>query len=82
MLSQEGEKLLSETRSVEVKVRPRLTELTDSWDTLIHNCKEKRSRLQEAYEVHTHTLNMYPNVSLRASDRRLFSGAAVPAFSG
>ena len=50
---QEGEKLLSESRSAEAKVRPRLRELTDSWDALIHNCKEKKSRLQEAYQVNT-----------------------------
>lgn len=48
---QDGEKLLSESRSAEAKVRPRLRELTDSWDALIHNCKEKKARLQEAYQV-------------------------------
>ncbi|GLD71857.1 spectrin beta chain, non-erythrocytic 2, partial [Lates japonicus] len=47
----EGEKLLSESRSADVKVRPRLRELTDSWDSLIHNCKEKKTRLQEAYQA-------------------------------
>ncbi|XP_071354370.1 spectrin beta chain, non-erythrocytic 5 [Trachinotus anak] len=50
-LTKEGEKLLSESHSAEVKVRPRLRELTDSWDSLIHNCKEKKSRLQEAYQA-------------------------------
>ncbi|XP_026156546.1 spectrin beta chain, non-erythrocytic 5 isoform X2 [Mastacembelus armatus] len=50
-LSQEGEKLLSENRSAEAKVRPRLRELTGSWDALIHNCKEKKVRLQEAYQA-------------------------------
>ncbi|XP_028251320.1 spectrin beta chain, non-erythrocytic 5 [Parambassis ranga] len=50
-LIKEGEKLLSDSRSVEIKIRPRLRELTDSWDTLIHNCKEKKTRLQEAYEA-------------------------------
>ncbi|XP_041668259.1 spectrin beta chain, non-erythrocytic 5 [Cheilinus undulatus] len=49
-LTKEGEKLL-ESRSVEVKVRPRLRELSDSWDTLIRNCKEKKTRLQEAYQA-------------------------------
>ncbi|XP_029350237.1 spectrin beta chain, non-erythrocytic 5 [Echeneis naucrates] len=47
-LTKEGEKLLSES---EVKVGPRLRELTDSWDALIHNCKEKKNRLQEAYQA-------------------------------
>ncbi|XP_056249803.1 spectrin beta chain, non-erythrocytic 5 [Seriola aureovittata] len=50
-LTKEGEKLLSQSRSADVKVGPRLRELTDSWDTLIHNCKEKKSRLQEAYQA-------------------------------
>ncbi|XP_039992754.1 spectrin beta chain, non-erythrocytic 5 isoform X2 [Xiphias gladius] len=50
-LTKEGEKLLSESGSADVKVRPRLRELTDSWDTLIHNCKEKKTRLQEAYQA-------------------------------
>ncbi|XP_040917192.1 spectrin beta chain, non-erythrocytic 2 [Toxotes jaculatrix] len=50
-LTKKGEKLLSESRSAEVKVRPRLRELTDGWDTLIHNCKEKKTRLQEAYQA-------------------------------
>lgn len=48
---QDGEKLSSESRSAEAKVRPRLRELTDSWDALIHNCREKKARLQEAYQV-------------------------------
>uniref|UniRef100_I3J096 Spectrin, beta, non-erythrocytic 5 n=1 Tax=Oreochromis niloticus TaxID=8128 RepID=I3J096_ORENI len=50
-LTKEGEKLLSESLSAEEKVRPRVRELTDSWDTLIHNCKEKKTRLQEAYQA-------------------------------
>ncbi|KAM9341571.1 spectrin beta chain, non-erythrocytic 5 [Symphorus nematophorus] len=50
-VTKEGEKLLSESRSAEVKVQPRLRELTDSWDALIHNCKEKKTRLQEAYQA-------------------------------
>ncbi|KAK2826814.1 hypothetical protein Q5P01_021028 [Channa striata] len=50
-LTKEGEKLLTDCSSAEAKVRPRLRELTDSWDTLIHNCKEKKTRLQEAYQA-------------------------------
>ncbi|CAJ1074861.1 spectrin beta chain%2C non-erythrocytic 5 [Xyrichtys novacula] len=49
-LMKEGEKLL-ESRSAEMKVRPRLRELTDSWDALIKHCKEKKTRLQEAYQA-------------------------------
>ncbi|CAK6979040.1 spectrin beta chain%2C non-erythrocytic 5 [Scomber scombrus] len=50
-LSKEGEKLVSDYRSAEAKVRPRLRELTDNWDALISNCKEKKTRLQEAYQA-------------------------------
>ncbi|XP_054470225.1 LOW QUALITY PROTEIN: spectrin beta chain, non-erythrocytic 5 [Anoplopoma fimbria] len=50
-LTKEAEKLLSECRSAELKVGLRLGELTDSWDALIHNCKEKKTRLQEAYQA-------------------------------
>ncbi|XP_029973399.1 spectrin beta chain, non-erythrocytic 5 [Salarias fasciatus] len=50
-LTKEAEKLLSECHAAESKVRPRLRELTDSWDALIHNCKEKKTRLQEAYQA-------------------------------
>ncbi|XP_069573815.1 spectrin beta chain, non-erythrocytic 5 [Brachyistius frenatus] len=50
-LTKEGEKLLSESRPADMKVRPRLGELTDSWDALISNCKEKKTRLQEAYQA-------------------------------
>nr|XP_046269773.1 spectrin beta chain, non-erythrocytic 5 [Scatophagus argus] len=50
-LTKEGEKLLSECRSAEVKVRPRLRELADNWDALICNCEEKKTRLHEAYQA-------------------------------
>ncbi|XP_027134554.1 spectrin beta chain, non-erythrocytic 5 [Larimichthys crocea] len=50
-VTKEGEKLLSESQSAKAKVQPRLRELKDSWDALIHNCKEKKTRLQEAYQA-------------------------------
>ncbi|XP_078145742.1 spectrin beta chain, non-erythrocytic 5 [Centroberyx gerrardi] len=50
-LSKEGEKLLSGGPPAEGKVRPRLRELTDCWDALIRNCKEKKTRLQQAYQA-------------------------------
>ncbi|KAM9354795.1 spectrin beta chain, non-erythrocytic 5 [Pholidichthys leucotaenia] len=50
-LTKEAENLLSDSRSAEVKVRPRLKELTESWDSLIQNCREKKTRLQEAYQA-------------------------------
>ncbi|XP_068456287.1 spectrin beta chain, non-erythrocytic 5 [Clinocottus analis] len=50
-LTEEAEKLLSECPSAKVKVGLRVKELTDSWDALIHNCKEKKTRLQQAYQA-------------------------------
>ncbi|XP_068608001.1 spectrin beta chain, non-erythrocytic 5 [Brachionichthys hirsutus] len=50
-LMQEGEKLLSESCSSEIKVGPRLRELMDTWEALIRNSKEKKARLQEAYQA-------------------------------
>ncbi|XP_060938197.1 spectrin beta chain, non-erythrocytic 2 [Limanda limanda] len=50
-LTKEGEKLLTDSSSAEVKVEPRLRELKDGWDVLMLTCKEKKSRLQEAYQA-------------------------------
>ncbi|XP_028422093.1 spectrin beta chain, non-erythrocytic 5 [Perca flavescens] len=50
-LTKEAQKLLSESGSADLKVGPRLRELEDSWDALLHNCKEKKTRLQEAYQA-------------------------------
>uniref|UniRef100_A0A3Q1IZP4 Calponin-homology (CH) domain-containing protein n=1 Tax=Anabas testudineus TaxID=64144 RepID=A0A3Q1IZP4_ANATE len=33
------------------KIQPRLRELAGTWDALIQNCKEKKTRLQEAYQA-------------------------------
>uniref|UniRef100_A0A3B4AJ25 Spectrin, beta, non-erythrocytic 5 n=1 Tax=Periophthalmus magnuspinnatus TaxID=409849 RepID=A0A3B4AJ25_9GOBI len=50
-LSKEGQTLMAESRSAEVKVGPKLKEMTENWESLLHNCKEKKSRLQEAYQA-------------------------------
>ncbi|KAM4625618.1 spectrin beta chain, non-erythrocytic 5 [Polymixia lowei] len=50
-LTEEGETMLSNGCSAEGKVSSRLRELADSWDALIDNCKEKKARLQEAYQA-------------------------------
>ncbi|KAF7648029.1 hypothetical protein LDENG_00163000 [Lucifuga dentata] len=50
-LTKEGEKLLSDCSSAEMKVQPQLKELTENWNALIFNCKEKKTRLQEAYQA-------------------------------
>ncbi|XP_038585015.1 spectrin beta chain, non-erythrocytic 5 isoform X1 [Micropterus salmoides] len=48
-LTKEGEKLLSESPSAELKAR--LRDVTESWADLIHNCNEKKTRLQQAYQA-------------------------------
>uniref|UniRef100_A0A667YRF9 Spectrin, beta, non-erythrocytic 5 n=1 Tax=Myripristis murdjan TaxID=586833 RepID=A0A667YRF9_9TELE len=50
-LIQEGERLLAGGHPAEEKLRPRLRELSDGWDALIHNCQEKKTRLQQAYQA-------------------------------
>ena len=61
---QEGEAMLS----ADGKVRPRLRELTDSWDALILNCQEKKNRLHEAYQVRPAALSL-PVVAFSCSSR-------------
>lgn len=34
------------------KIKPRIMDLNEGWEQLLINCKEKKSRLQEAYQVH------------------------------
>lgn len=60
--------------SADGKVRPRLRELTDSWDALILNCQEKKNRLHEAYQVRPAALSL-PVVAFSCSSR---SEAAKP----
>lgn len=48
---------MSDCRTAEAKIQPRLRELTDTWDALMLDCKEKKSRLQEAYQVGTLTFS-------------------------
>ncbi|KAG7510030.1 spectrin beta chain, non-erythrocytic 5 [Solea senegalensis] len=50
-LTKEAEKLLSVLGSADAKVGSRLRELQDSWDVLVHSCREKRTRLQEAHQA-------------------------------
>lgn len=33
------------------KIKPRIINLNEGWEQLLINCKEKKSRLQEAYQV-------------------------------
>ncbi|KAI1895008.1 hypothetical protein AGOR_G00101700 [Albula goreensis] len=50
-LTAEGEKMLSAGHFAPDKITARQKELTDSWDQLIRNCKEKKTHLQQAYQA-------------------------------
>lgn len=49
---QEGETLLAAGHPAKDKIKPRVMDLSEGWEQLLSNCKEKKSRLQEAYQVH------------------------------
>ncbi|XP_076156260.1 spectrin beta chain, non-erythrocytic 5 [Alosa pseudoharengus] len=50
-LSKEGERMLVAGHPAGQKITPRLKDLKDSWTQLLDNCKEKKSRLQQAYQA-------------------------------
>ncbi|XP_015205968.2 spectrin beta chain, non-erythrocytic 5 isoform X1 [Lepisosteus oculatus] len=50
-LTKEGERMLGSGHYAHDQISPRLQDLQGSWEQLLSNCKEKRSRLQEAYEA-------------------------------
>ncbi|XP_053700420.1 spectrin beta chain, non-erythrocytic 5 [Synchiropus splendidus] len=50
-VTKEAEQLELGQGSADSKVRMRLQELSDGWKVLVQNCKEKRSRLQEAHQA-------------------------------
>ncbi|KAM9777958.1 spectrin beta chain, non-erythrocytic 5 [Neosynchiropus ocellatus] len=50
-VTKEAEQLLLGQELADSKVRLRLQELSDGWNVLVQNCKEKRSRLQEAHQA-------------------------------
>ncbi|XP_066510159.1 spectrin beta chain, non-erythrocytic 5 [Hoplias malabaricus] len=50
-LTKEGEKMLAAGHPAKVKIKPKMKELSDGWDRLLISCKEKKSRLQEAYQA-------------------------------
>lgn len=49
---QEGEKMLAACHPAKDKIKPRILDLNEGWEQLLITCKEKKSRLQEAYQVH------------------------------
>ncbi|XP_053365454.1 spectrin beta chain, non-erythrocytic 5 isoform X1 [Clarias gariepinus] len=50
-LTKEGEKMQAAGHPAKDKIKPRLMDLSDGWEQLLINCKEKKSRLQEAYQA-------------------------------
>ncbi|KAL2098982.1 hypothetical protein ACEWY4_005462 [Coilia grayii] len=50
-LTQEGERMLAAGHPAGGKIRPRLKDLEDSWTQLLDNCREKKARLQQAYQA-------------------------------
>ncbi|KAJ8377542.1 hypothetical protein AAFF_G00256380 [Aldrovandia affinis] len=50
-LTQEGERMLSAGHFAVGKISARQEELQSSWEQLLRNCKEKKSRLQQAYQA-------------------------------
>ncbi|XP_062379447.1 spectrin beta chain, non-erythrocytic 5 [Sardina pilchardus] len=50
-LSKDGERMLAAGHPAGQKITPRLKDLKDSWTQLLDNCKEKKSRLQQAYQA-------------------------------
>lgn len=56
---QEGEKMLAAGHPAKDKIKPRIIDLSEGWEQLLINCKEKKSRLQEAYQVHNNIIMLY-----------------------
>ncbi|KAK3538029.1 hypothetical protein QTP70_027382 [Hemibagrus guttatus] len=50
-LTKEGEKMLAIGHPAKDKIKPRIMDLNEGWEQLLINCKEKKSRLQEAYQA-------------------------------
>ncbi|XP_017558803.1 spectrin beta chain, non-erythrocytic 5 isoform X2 [Pygocentrus nattereri] len=50
-LTKEGEMMLAAGHPAKGKIKPKMKDLTDGWEQLLLNCKEKKTRLQEAYQA-------------------------------
>ncbi|XP_077095863.1 spectrin beta chain, non-erythrocytic 5 isoform X1 [Siphateles boraxobius] len=50
-LIKEGDNMLASSLSAKSKIKPRIKDVDDSWDQLLSNCKEKKLRLQQAYQA-------------------------------
>ncbi|XP_036450101.1 spectrin beta chain, non-erythrocytic 5 isoform X2 [Colossoma macropomum] len=50
-LTKEGEMMLAAGHPAKGKIKPKMNDLSDGWEQLLLNCKEKKTRLQEAYQA-------------------------------
>ncbi|KAI5616449.1 spectrin beta chain, non-erythrocytic 5 isoform X2 [Silurus asotus] len=50
-LRKEGEKMLDAGHPAKDKIKSRIMDLSEGWEQLLIKCKEKKSRLQEAYQA-------------------------------
>ncbi|XP_043119308.1 spectrin beta chain, non-erythrocytic 5 isoform X2 [Puntigrus tetrazona] len=50
ILVKEGDNMLASSHPAQGKIKPRIKDVDDSWDQLLSNCKEKKLRLQQAYQ--------------------------------
>uniref|UniRef100_A0A673I813 Spectrin beta chain, non-erythrocytic 2-like n=1 Tax=Sinocyclocheilus rhinocerous TaxID=307959 RepID=A0A673I813_9TELE len=46
-----GDNMLASSHPAKGKIKPRIKDVDDSWDQLLSNCKEKKLRLQQAYQA-------------------------------
>nr|XP_055027307.1 spectrin beta chain, non-erythrocytic 5 [Misgurnus anguillicaudatus] len=51
VLIKEGEKMLTSSHPAKSKIKPRIKDVSDSWEQLLSNCMIKKSRLQQAYQA-------------------------------
>ncbi|XP_034163832.2 spectrin beta chain, non-erythrocytic 5 [Pangasianodon hypophthalmus] len=49
--TKEGEKMLAAGHPAKDKIKPRIMDLREGWEQLLIHCKEKKARLQEAYQA-------------------------------
>ncbi|KAK2878694.1 hypothetical protein Q8A67_019485 [Cirrhinus molitorella] len=50
-LMKEGDNMLTSSHPAKSKIKPRIKDVDESWDQLLSNCKEKKLRLQQAYQA-------------------------------
>ncbi|KAA0711222.1 Spectrin beta chain, non-erythrocytic 5 [Triplophysa tibetana] len=50
-LTKKGDQMLASSHPAKSKIKPRVKDVIDSWELLLSNCKDKKSRLQQAYQA-------------------------------